>query len=111
MLTDVDPDAGIVRALFRIPEYDRVQGRVVPLAPRSVAEGSTVYPSSRDGNLDVCPVMDQSAICSTESSGEDNGVCLPRDDGVFLLASRSRAESVLCSAEHCDASTAMAHCA
>ena len=51
------------------------------------------------------------AICTTESSGKDNGICLSRDDGVFLLATGSWAESVLRGAKSRDTSTTMAHCA
>ena len=110
MFANAHPDACTVCAVLRVSEYDRVSRRIVPLASRSFPARPAVHSAGRNGNLDVRSLVDQPSLEPAESTGEDDGIRLPCDDGGVLLASRIRTQSLLRRSEPCDASTAMAHC-
>ena len=112
-LTDVyraDSHAGIVRALLRISEYDRVQGSSLHVAPRYLDEGSFLHPADPDGSLDVRPVLDWAAQRSAKSAGEDDELHVSCNDDLCSGKHGFGAESLLHGAKPgCD-STAMASC-
>src|SRR5207248_53497 len=71
---DAPADAGVVRAVLRVREHDRVSRRPVPLASRPVARRPLLHHPHRDGALDVRALEGRADRDAAEPADEDDAV-------------------------------------